>query len=65
MQLKEEALNCRRRVSLFDMSYFGKYYLVGADAQRAADWLFSADLRRPVGVYACERRNFSVIGEIY
>ena len=32
------------------MSYFGKYYLVGQDAARAVDRLFTADLRRPAGV---------------
>lgn len=37
------------------MSYFGKFYLVGADAQKAADWLFSANVRRQSGttVYTC------------
>lgn len=34
---------------MFDMSYFGKFYLVGADASKAADWLFSADVSRPPG----------------
>ena len=27
------------------MSYFGKYYLSGADAQRAADWIFTNNVR--------------------
>ncbi|XP_028343053.1 sarcosine dehydrogenase, mitochondrial, partial [Physeter macrocephalus] len=37
------------------MSYFGKFYLVGLDARKAADWLFSADVSRPPGstVYTC------------
>uniref|UniRef100_A0A8C6EBU7 Sarcosine dehydrogenase n=1 Tax=Microcebus murinus TaxID=30608 RepID=A0A8C6EBU7_MICMU len=37
------------------MSYFGKFYLLGPDAAKAADWLFSADVRRPPGstVYTC------------
>uniref|UniRef100_F6Z5F3 Sarcosine dehydrogenase n=1 Tax=Callithrix jacchus TaxID=9483 RepID=F6Z5F3_CALJA len=37
------------------MSYFGKFYLVGLDAREAADWLFTADVRRPPGstVYTC------------
>uniref|UniRef100_A0A8D1M7K6 Sarcosine dehydrogenase n=1 Tax=Sus scrofa TaxID=9823 RepID=A0A8D1M7K6_PIG len=37
------------------MSYFGKFYLVGPDARKAADWLFSADVSRPPGstVYTC------------
>ena len=37
------------------MSYFGKFYLTGPDAEKAADWLFTANMRRPVGttVYTC------------
>ena len=37
------------------MSYFGKYFLSGPDAAAAADYLFSADVRRPDGsvVYTC------------
>uniref|UniRef100_A0A2K6FJX1 Sarcosine dehydrogenase n=1 Tax=Propithecus coquereli TaxID=379532 RepID=A0A2K6FJX1_PROCO len=37
------------------MSYFGKFYLLGPDAGKAADWLFSADVSRPPGstVYTC------------
>lgn len=35
---------------MFDMSYFGKFYLVGPDAKKAADWLFSADVSRPPGM---------------
>lgn len=33
----------------------GKFYLSGPDAQAAADWLFTADTRTPVGeiVYTC------------
>lgn len=34
---------------MFDMSYFGKFYLVGLDARKAADWLFSADVSRAPG----------------
>lgn len=46
---------CRERVAVFDMSSFGKYFLSGPDAQKAADWLFSADMARPAGstVYTC------------
>lgn len=35
---------------MFDMSYFGKFYLVGVDARKASDWLFSADVSRPPGM---------------
>ncbi|XP_046984325.1 sarcosine dehydrogenase, mitochondrial [Schistocerca americana] len=51
----EECLACREDVALFDMSYLGKLYLSGPDAQLAADWLFSADTRKEVGqsVFTC------------
>ncbi|KAJ4441685.1 hypothetical protein ANN_11543, partial [Periplaneta americana] len=51
----EECLACREQVALFDMSYLGKLYMCGPEAQKAADWLFTADTRRPIGrtVYTC------------
>ncbi|XP_011382354.1 sarcosine dehydrogenase, mitochondrial isoform X2 [Pteropus vampyrus] len=53
--IKQECLACRGAAAVFDMSYFGKFYLVGLDARKAADWLFSADVSRPPGstVYTC------------
>lgn len=48
-QIKKECLACRGAAAVFDMSYFGKFYLVGPDARKAADWLFSADVSRPPG----------------
>lgn len=48
-QIQEECLACRGAAAVFDMSYFGKFYLLGPDAAKAADWLFSADVRRPPG----------------
>uniref|UniRef100_A0A8C4II14 Sarcosine dehydrogenase n=1 Tax=Dicentrarchus labrax TaxID=13489 RepID=A0A8C4II14_DICLA len=36
-----ECLSCRNGVAVFDMSYFGKFYLTGPDAKKAADWLFT------------------------
>ncbi|XP_004714584.1 sarcosine dehydrogenase, mitochondrial [Echinops telfairi] len=53
--IKKECLACREAAAVFDMSYFGKFYLVGPDARKAADWLFSADVSRPPGstVYTC------------
>ncbi|CAB1318141.1 unnamed protein product, partial [Coregonus sp. 'balchen'] len=53
--IKNECLMCRHGVSVFDMSYFGKFYLTGPDAKRAADWLFSADVNKVPGstVYTC------------
>ncbi|KAI5763124.1 SARDH protein [Gulo gulo luscus] len=53
--IKKECLACRGAAAVFNMSYFGKFYLVGLDARKAADWLFSADVNRPPGstVYTC------------
>ncbi|XP_077005171.1 sarcosine dehydrogenase, mitochondrial isoform X1 [Tamandua tetradactyla] len=53
--IKKECLACRGAAAVFDMSYFGKFYLVGLDARKAADWLFSADVSRSPGstVYTC------------
>ena len=49
-QIKEECLACRGAAAVFDMSYFGKFFLLGPDARKAADWLFSADVSRPPGM---------------
>ena len=37
------------------MSYFGKFFLSGPDAQAAADWVFSNRMDGPVGktIYTC------------
>ncbi|XP_042820448.1 sarcosine dehydrogenase, mitochondrial isoform X4 [Panthera tigris] len=54
-EIKKECLACRGAAAVFNMSYFGKFYLLGLDARKAADWLFSADVSRPPGstVYTC------------
>ncbi|XP_025117844.1 sarcosine dehydrogenase, mitochondrial isoform X3 [Bubalus bubalis] len=54
-EIKEECLACRGAAAVFDMSYFGKFFLLGPDARKAADWLFSADVSRSPGstVYTC------------
>lgn len=49
MQIKSECLSCRHGVAVFDMSYFGKFYLTGPDAKKAADWLFTADVNKKPG----------------
>lgn len=51
----KEAMTCRSSVSLFDMSYFGKFYLFGPDSQKAADWIFSNNMQKPSGstTYTC------------
>ncbi|MED6248055.1 hypothetical protein ATANTOWER_025201 [Ataeniobius toweri] len=53
--IKGECLSCRHDVAVFNMSYFGKFYLTGPDAKKAADWLFSADVNKKPGstVYTC------------
>uniref|UniRef100_A0A668AAC4 Sarcosine dehydrogenase n=1 Tax=Myripristis murdjan TaxID=586833 RepID=A0A668AAC4_9TELE len=53
--IKSECLTCRHGVAVFDMSYFGKFYLTGPDAKKAADWLFTADVNKKPGstVYTC------------
>lgn len=53
--IKSECLLCRHDVAVFNMSYFGKFYLTGPDAKKAADWLFTADVNKKPGstVYTC------------
>ncbi|XP_048875339.1 sarcosine dehydrogenase, mitochondrial isoform X3 [Brienomyrus brachyistius] len=53
--IKDECLTCRNAVAVFNMSYFGKFFLIGPDAKQAADWLFSADVNKAVGstIYTC------------
>ncbi|XP_070811639.1 sarcosine dehydrogenase, mitochondrial isoform X1 [Pituophis catenifer annectens] len=53
--IRKECLSCRNALAVFDMSYFGKFYLVGPDARKAANWLFTADVHKPPGttVYTC------------
>ncbi|KAG0711741.1 Sarcosine dehydrogenase, mitochondrial [Chionoecetes opilio] len=45
----------QEQAAVFDMTSFGKYFLTGPDAQKAADWIFSADMTRAAGstVYTC------------
>ncbi|XP_064457515.1 sarcosine dehydrogenase, mitochondrial-like [Ornithodoros turicata] len=53
--IKQECLACRKNVALFNMSYFGKFYLTGPDAQKAADFIFTSNMQKPVGstIYTC------------
>ncbi|XP_063000498.1 sarcosine dehydrogenase, mitochondrial [Elgaria multicarinata webbii] len=53
--IRDECLTCRNALAVFDMSYFGKFYLVGPEARKAADWLFTADVSKPPGAttYTC------------
>lgn len=51
----KECLGCRENVAVFNMSYFGKFYLFGPDAQKAVDWIFTNDVNKPEGstTYTC------------
>ncbi|PSN29571.1 hypothetical protein C0J52_25788 [Blattella germanica] len=55
LYIGEECIACREEAAIFDMSSLGKYYLSGPEAQKAADWIFTANTRRPLGrtVYTC------------
>lgn len=57
MQIKSECLSCRHGAAVFDMSYFGKFYLTGPGAKKAADWLFTADVNKKPGRCAAARRH--------
>ena len=40
---------CRTKVAAFNMSYFGKFYITGPDAQKAVDWIFSNNMQKSAG----------------
>ncbi|XP_047514356.1 sarcosine dehydrogenase, mitochondrial [Pieris napi] len=41
----KEALACRNAAALFNLSYYGKFYLTGPDAERTADLAFTAKMK--------------------
>nr|CAG4649939.1 EOG090X014D [Sida crystallina] len=53
--IEGECRAARERAALFDMSYFGNYFLTGPDAQAAADWIFTNDMSKGSGhtSYTC------------
>lgn len=53
--IEGECKAARERVAIFDMSYFGNYYLIGPDAQKAADWIFTNNMQKSAGEtsYTC------------
>ncbi|XP_063973708.1 sarcosine dehydrogenase, mitochondrial [Diachasmimorpha longicaudata] len=55
-----EALACRNKAALFNLSYFGKFYLCGAQAQEAADFLFTANVNRETNrtIYTCSLNKY-------
>lgn len=46
LKIGAEALACRNAAAMFNMSYYGKLYLTGPDAQRTAELAFTADLSK-------------------
>jgi len=44
-QIKAECIGCRENAAVFNMSYFGKFYLTGRDAQAAADYIFTNNVQ--------------------
>jgi len=53
--IRAECLATRTTAGLFNMSYFGKFYLTGPDAQAAVDWIFTAPMTGTEGktIYTC------------
>ena len=47
----EECRACREGVAVFNMSYFGKFFLTGPDAQKAVDWIFTNNMQKKPGTY--------------
>ncbi|KAK8776628.1 hypothetical protein V5799_030030 [Amblyomma americanum] len=45
--IKDECLGCRKSAAIFNMSYFGKFYITGPDAQAAVDFIFSSNMQKP------------------
>lgn len=44
-EIGEECKACREKAALFNMSYFGKFFITGPKAQEAVDWIFTSDTR--------------------
>jgi len=53
-RVAEECRAARNGVAVFDQSYFGKFFLEGPEAMKAADWICTArmDDSRPIGAVA-------------
>ncbi|CAB4067340.1 SARDH [Lepeophtheirus salmonis] len=43
-EIRNECWAARNTAALFNMTYFGKFYLFGPDAREAANWIFSQNL---------------------
>ncbi|KAF5292543.1 hypothetical protein FQR65_LT01689 [Abscondita terminalis] len=42
--ISDESLSARKNVALFNLSYFGKFYLMGDQSEEAANWLLTAKM---------------------
>jgi sarcosine dehydrogenase len=53
--IRVECLATRTAAALFNMSYFGKFYITGPDARKAVDWIFTNRMDAPIGgtIYTC------------
>ena len=51
-KIGREVFACRDSVAAFNMSYFAKFLLDGPDAERAVDWIFTNNMRKPPGFYS-------------
>ena len=49
-KIGKECEACRTGVAAFNMSYFGKFYITGPDAQKAVDWIFSNNMQKDPGM---------------
>ncbi|KAG8194546.1 hypothetical protein JTE90_013293 [Oedothorax gibbosus] len=58
-----ECMGCRKQAAIFNMSYFGKFFLSGPDSQRAADWIFTNNVQKAPGstVYTCMLNKFGKV----
>ena len=63
-KIGRECRSCRNDVAVFNMSYFGKYYLLGPDAQKAADWIFTNDMRKPAGTNNSCKQFLLIFGSL-
>ena len=63
LKIRVECLSTRTAAALFNMSYFGKFYLTGPDARKAVDWVFtnryfSFNTHMQTNFYYTETTNF-------
>lgn len=49
LKIGDECIACRERVAVFNMSYFAKFLLTGPDSDKAVDWIFTNNMKKPPG----------------